>query len=152
MTMDGPASRYGTQQLICGVVAAMPVLYMAVIAVLKSAGVLPADGLGSLEPAVANTISMAMVGAGVLSSSISIVLKKALLAGQARGGTEDSETRFKGTLVAMAVAESGAVMGLVLMLLTGNLLFGGLLCGLSFAICCFHFPSRYWLEHGSVLR
>jgi hypothetical protein len=35
------------------------------------------------------------------------------------------------------------------MLLTGNMLYGSLLCGLSFAITYFHLPSRYWLERGN---
>ena len=118
---------------------------MGVVAALKLGGSLPEGGLAALPAETATPLSLALLAAGIGSSLLSIVLKKALLKSQ----QDDSPGgRFKGVLVSMAVSESGAVMGLVLMLLTGNLLYGSLLCGLSFAVTCFHFPSRYWLEHG----
>jgi hypothetical protein len=64
------------------------------------------------------------------------------------GSATDLSSRFRAAMVAMALSESGAVLGLLLMLLSGQVLYGALLCGLSFAITCFHFPTRSWLAHG----
>ena len=142
----GPEGGSAAQhQIVCGAVAAAPLVYMGVISALKFSGALPENGFGAVPPEAEMPISLALLAGGILSSLASIVLKKALIQSQGDGSASG---RFKGVLVAMAVSESGAVMGLVLMLLTGNLLYGSLLCGLSFAVTCFHFPSRYWLEHG----
>lgn len=138
----GAAARY---QLVCAAIAVAPLAYMAAITALQFSGGLPENGFGDLPEETAFMLSLALLGGGILSSLSSIALKKTILASQEN---DSPEGRFKGVLVSMAVSESGAVMGLVLMLLTGNLLYGSLLCGLSFAVTCFHFPSRYWLEHG----
>jgi hypothetical protein len=137
--------------MICGVITAMPVLYMAVAVVLKQTEVLTATGMGNLDPVSGLPITLAVVVLGTLSSTASILIKVLLLRSfPVQDRTPD--VRFKATLITMAVSESGAVMGLTLILITGSLLYGGLLCGLSFAVTCFHFPSRYWLESGdSVL-
>jgi hypothetical protein len=129
----------------------MPVLYMAVAVVLKQTEVLTATGMGNLDPVSGLPITLAVVVLGTLSSTASILVKVLLLRSfPVQDRTPD--VRFKATLITMAVSESGAVMGLTLILITGSLLYGGLLCGLSFAVTCFHFPSRYWLESGdSVL-
>jgi len=138
-------------RLICGAITAMPVLYMAVAVVLKHTEVVTATGMGNLDPVSGLPITLAVIVLGTLSSTASILVKVLLLRSfpvQDR----TPEVRFKATLITMAVSESGAVMGLTLILITGSLLYGGLLCGLSFAVTCFHFPSRYWLESGdSVL-
>lgn len=138
-------------RLICGVITAMPVLYMALAVVLKQTEVLTDAGMGNLDPVSGLPITLAVIVLGTLSSTASILVKVLLLRSfPAQDRTPD--VRFKATLITMAVSESGAVMGLTLILITGSLLYGGLLCGLSFAVTCFHFPSRYWLESGdSVL-
>jgi hypothetical protein len=132
-------------QVICGAVAAAPLVYMGVAAGLKFGGVMPEEGLAALPPESAMIIPLVLLAAGTLSSVFSIVVRKLLMKSQPTGQPAE---RFRIVLVSMAVSESGAVMGLVLMLLTGNLLYGGLLCGLSFAVTCFHFPSRHWLDYG----
>lgn len=135
-------------RLITGAVASMPLVYMAVANIMKYTGTLPESGIGELEPAMVTPISLALLAAGTTTSVASIVLKKVLLE-KLGVQTQDAAARFKATLICMAISESGAVLGLVLMLLTGNMLYGSLLCGLSFAITCFHLPSRYWLEQGN---
>lgn len=135
-------------RLITGVVAAMPLIYMAVANILKATGTLPEGGIGELDPAMVTPISLALLAAGTMSSLISMVLKKPLLA-KLDVQNQDAAARFKATLICMALSESGAVIGLVLMLITGNMIYGSLLCGLSFAITYFHFPSRFWLEQGN---
>ena len=143
-----PISNY---RLICGVITTMPLVYMLVAYILRFVGALPAGGLGEFEPEAEPIIALALIAAGVSSSVLSLFLKKFILA---RVATESSgaRERFQATLVSLAVAESGAVLGLLMMLLLGNPLYGGLLCGLSFAVACFHFPSRYWLEHGDAVE
>lgn len=147
MTEHQPQSAAAGYQLICGAVAAMPLLYMIVAAGLKLGGIMEDDGLAAVDPEQAGTVSIALLAAGIVASVASIPMKKLLVRSQT-AGMDAPAGRFKATLVSMSISESGAVMGLVLMLLTGNLLYGGLLCGLSFAVTCFHFPSRHWLERG----
>jgi hypothetical protein len=135
-------------RIISGAIAAMPLVYVVVANIMKMTGALPESGIGELDPAMVTPISLALLAVGTTSSLASMVLKKILLE-KLGVQTQDAAARFKATLICMAISESGAVLGLVLMLLTGNMLYGGLLCGLSFAITYFHFPSRFWLEQGS---
>ena len=140
--------RIPSYQLACGVIMIMPLFYMVLAATLKSAGVIPEVGIGDIAPEAVPTVSLALLIGGTVSSTASLGIKKVLL--RASDVLDrDAAARFKVALISMAISESGAVMGLVLILLTGDLLYGGLLCGLSFAITCFHFPSRHWLEQGS---
>ncbi len=139
--------RVAMYQLACGVILAMPLLYMVLVSVLKRGGVLPQGGIGDIDPTSLPSISLVLVIAGTLSSTASMAVKKILLKALAPQG-RDVAARFKVALISMAISESGAAIGLGLMVLTGDLLYGGLLCGLSYAITCFHFPSRAWLEQG----
>ena len=137
-------------QLACGVITAMPLFYMVLAVLLKQVGVIPENGIGDIDPAAPPVLSLALLACGTLSSTASIMIKKLLLKAPF-SQVSDAGGRFKIALISMAISESGAVMGLGLMLLTGDLLYGGLLCGLSFAITCFHFPSRYWLAQGNAV-
>ena len=137
-------------RLICGAITAMPLIYMVLAVAIKRAGVIPETGVGNFDPAATMPISLALVAAGTVASVASIAIKKLVLR-TVDVQAQDAAARFKATLVSMAISESGAVIGLTLMLLTGDLLYGGLLCGLSFAVTCFHFPSRYWLEQGNAI-
>lgn len=139
-----PISNY---RLICAVITSMPLSYMLIAYLLHFIGALPDGGLAEFEAEAEPIIALTLVAAGVSSSVLSLFLKKFILARVAVDGAGPRE-RFQATLVSLAVAESGAVLGLLMMLLLGNPLYGGLLCGLSFAVACFHFPSRYWLEQG----
>lgn len=144
--MSGNAGEMARYQLIAFAIAAAPPVYMLVIIVMKLSGALPENGLGGLSPDVAPLISLALLGIGVVAPLTSFFLKPVLVAQQQQASTPSS--RFHVVLVSMALSESGAVLGLVLMLMTGNLLYGSLLCGLSFAITCFHIPGRHWLASG----
>lgn len=139
--------RTASYQLACGVITAMPLIYMVLALALKKVGIIPEGGIGNLDPEAVPTVSLALVIGGTVTSITSMTVKKFLLQSMNAQG-QDAAARFKVALISMAISESGAVMGLALMLLTGDLLYGALLCGLSFAITCFHFPSRYWLEQG----
>jgi len=143
-------NRTSSYQLACGIITAMPLVYMVLAAGLRNAGVIPEGGIGEIDPTSVPILSLALLIGGTVSSTSSIAVKKILLKSSVLQG-QDAAARFKVALTSMAISESGAVMGLALMLLTGDLLYGGLLCGLSFAITCFHFPCRYWLEQGNTV-
>lgn len=140
-----------TLQLICGAILAMPLVYVVVAATIRFAGVIPEAGVGDLDGPTTLILTAAFLVAGIFMSVLAPVLKAAILRNIGEG-EEAPVTRFRAVLVAMALSESGAVMGFVLILLTGNLLYGALLCGLSFAATCFLFPRRDWLERGDDPR
>lgn len=148
MSARSTQDRTASYQLACGTIMSMPLIYMILAAALKNAGILPPGGIGDIGAETVPVISLALLVGGTVSSTASIAVKKILLKSFGERG-QDAGARFKIALISMALSESGAVIGLALMLLTGDLLYGGLLCGLSFAITCFHFPSRHWLEQGN---
>ena len=148
--MSGYSSEISKYQIIAFAIAAAPPVYMLVMVVMKLSGALPENGFGGIPADVAPVASLALLGIGIVAPLTSFFLKPVLIAQQRQASSPPS--RFHVVLVSMALSEYGAVLGLVLMLLTGNLLYGGLLCGLSFAITCFHLPGRYWLAFGDGPR
>jgi len=146
---QGGAPSPATHQLMCAAILVMPLAYVAMAQVLRAVGVLPQRGFGDFDEGATLIVTGLFLAASVSASLLSPFLKKALLAKAAEAGDAPTPRhRFQAVFVAMALSEAGAVLGLVLMLMTGNMLYGALLCGLSFAITCFHFPGRHWLEHG----
>lgn len=148
--MSGYSSEIARYQLIAFAIAAAPPVYMLVTLVMKLSGALPENGFVEFPADIAPLISLALLGAGVVAPLTSFFLKPVLMAQQRQTSTPPG--RFHVALVSMALSESGAVLGLVLMLMTGNLLYGGLLCGLSFAVTCFHIPGRHWLAFGDATQ
>ncbi len=137
------------KQIICATLLFMPIAYMVVPIAMHFTGVLPERGYGNFDEQLTLIVGGFFLMAGVSSAAFSMILKKKLVGRSERSKISEEQARFQAVLVAMVLSESGAVMGLVLMLLTGNVIFGALLCGISFAITCFHFPSRHWLENGA---
>jgi hypothetical protein len=142
---DGAAAM---QQLLCAAILFMPMAYMGVVVAMQFSGSLPEQGFGGFDDQFALVLTGIFLATGLSAAVFSMFLKKRLIRGDDDTGVIDGKTRFKAVLLAMVLSESGAVMGLVLMLLTGNMVYGALLCGISCAITCFHFPSRHWLENG----
>ena len=135
-----------SRQLVCAGVLVMPIVYMVVAVGLRLAGVVQQEGFGEFDPQLTLILTGAFVAAGITTGAVSLVFKKAML----KNATA-AEQRFTAVLESMAISEFGAVLGLMLILLSGNVLYGSLLCGISFAFTCFHFPGRHWLEHGDDL-
>ena len=135
-----------SQLMVCAVVLAMPLFYAAILVALRVGGILPVTGFGEIEGLEAQTLAYIFLAAGVGTSLASIFFKKLMI--QTVSGPVDANRRFQTVLVAMAIAESGALLGFVFVLLTGQVIYGALLGALSFAVSCFHFPSRRWLLEG----
>ena len=135
-----------SKRMVCAAVLVMPIVYAVVLVAMSVGGILPDAGFGGIDGIDTQTLGYVFLAAGIGTSLTSILLKKIML--QNLAGPVDVNRRFQTTLVAMAVAESGALFGFVFVLITGEVLYAALLGGLSFAVSCFHFPSRRWLMAG----
>lgn len=134
-------------QLICAAVLAMPLVYMGAAIAMRIFGVIPETGVADLRGTEAALMMQgAFLVVGIVTVMTSPMIKKAIL--RSASAPVTPQLRFRAVLVAMALTESAAVLGFVLILLTGNVLIGAVLCGFSFASTCFHFPRRLWLEQG----
>lgn len=56
------------------------------------------------------------------------------------------QAKMQAVTISMALAEVGAVFGVVLFLVSGNLLFSGVLMAIGLAGKILLFPSRRWLQ------
>lgn len=148
---SGEASA-ASQQLVLAGILVMPLAYVVAAYILHGIEVLPSSGFVELGPQATLLLTGVFLLSCILSAIISPLLKKKILQDAAAANLQDQQTRFKASMLAMASSEAGAALGLVLILLTGNLLYGTLLCGLSFAVTCFHFPRRRWLEEGDSVH
>ncbi len=144
---EQPQQNVATLQVICGAILVMPLVYMGGAIAMRFAGAVPETGFADLDDQTSLILTAAFLVAGISTAVFSSKIKQMIL--NAPGiGSVTPETRFKAVMVAMALSESGAVMGFLVILLAGNVVYGAVLCGLSFAMTCFHFPSRSWLERG----
>lgn len=74
----------------------------------------------------------------------SFVLKR-IIAAQAAPGPEGLQMRFQATLIAVALAEAPAVIGVILSFFTFDFTIPGILFGAAVGFGYFHFPTQRWL-------
>ena len=131
------------QMVAVGVLAA-PVIWLGVgvcMARLRPGGL---DGPAGTPDDVERIVGPILLALGIVSAAASLPLRKVL---ESRLLQDDSvQNRLRVVLIAMALAESAAIMGLVHALMTGQLGVLLVLCGCSLAIGILHFPTRPWIE------
>lgn len=97
-----------------------------------------------LPASTVSLIGIAAVFVGGLLALASFLIRRLLEARLPRDGGL-LQDRLRIIIVALAVAESPAILGLVFALLSGTLAIPFVLWGCSFAACILHFPTRAWL-------
>lgn len=132
-------------QIIAGAVAASTVIYMIVVMLMRVTGSMPEQGFGGVEPALATITGVAFLTAGVLGVCAAFLIRKICMA-QLSSGKDTLAVRFRIVLVTMAICESAAILGLVHVLLCGNLTFAWILWGIALGGSILLFPTRVWLE------
>jgi hypothetical protein len=133
---------YRSTAVVCGALMASVVLYSVVVEVLRTR--LPPGGVGAgLEVQFLRLLFFLV--ASVQGLAIPFVRRTVEAGPQARGGIV---ARLRtGALVAAALGEAPAVLGLVLFVLTGRRADFYLLAGWSLLLQLFHFPRRErWAE------
>ena len=104
--------------------------------------VIPAGGYMDASEDIGVALNGMMIVAGVLSAGASFPLKRALASRIDPG----RPSRFQVALISMAMAETGGVLALVSILVTGELGTAAILLGVAVAAGIYHFPTRAWLE------
>lgn len=146
MGQQGPQEQTpATVQIIAAAIMASNVIYMLVLGLLRVTGSMPANGFVGIEgqDAVNLTTALGIAAFAVVAGSIPMRkrLEQIVLD---RADTRQSKTRI--IIVTMAVCDVAGIMGLWCGLLTGKLLWAGLLAGIGLIGCAHHFPTRAWLE------
>ena len=85
---------------------------------------------------------------GVLTALGSLSLRKSLET-RLLGRSATLADKMRVILIAMSVAETAGIMGLVCALLTHQLTVPFILWGCSLGVSILHFPTRAWLEKGN---
>ena len=131
-------------RLVAAAVAACPLIYAVVVVALDFTGSMPKGGFVGLEPSLAQLLGFLFLVMAVVFAVGSFPFRTFLVAHEpASGGIP---ARIRSMLVAMALCEAGAVLGLVHALLAGLTLHAWLLWAVSIAGCILLFPTRAWLE------
>lgn len=116
---------------------------------LVGAGTLPPLGLLAMTDQVYALLSLGALGLGLAAILASFLMRRHLV-GKLKDGAGDAQALSRVVVACMALAETGAAVGLVLALLTSRLLVPGLLWGMALGAGVLHFPTRAWLiEHYS---
>lgn len=130
-------------------IVAAAMLCSPLIFALVGTGLALGGGLGiELEFPAAGLVALGVVGAGALA--LSFVFRRQALVRM----PEDAplQQRMGIVIVGMALSETPAIMGLIVALLTGDLVTAGIFWGLGFAGMVHHFPGRGWLEAAGAPR
>jgi hypothetical protein len=116
----------------------MGVLLEAAIGVFLSLNIPP-----SVEPGLANILGALFLVAGFIAVAISFVVRGALRNSPA---ANKIAVKMRATIVAMAIAEVPAILGLVHALISGKLAFAAVLWVIAIVASVLHFPRNDWLE------
>ncbi|MCH7958554.1 MAG: hypothetical protein IID08_00390 [Candidatus Hydrogenedentes bacterium] len=132
-------------RIVCGIILGFTVVYAVVGFALVLFDVMPSGGYMDVSENIGVALNGMMIVAGILSAGASFPLKR-VLASRIDPERPGGPSRFQVALISMAMAETGGVLGLVAVLLTGELGAAGILWGVAVGAGVFHFPTRAWLE------
>jgi len=140
---DDPEVRARQAQMVCAAVVMSPVTLTLVAWYLATSGTVPALS-GSDAQIQAYMLNLVLPLAGMGAAAMAFVIKRILLA-NVPAGREHVQKRFQAALVALALSEAPACMGLALVVLTHDFAIPGILFGASVGLCLYHFPTMRWL-------
>ena len=135
-------------QIVVAAVAASNVVYLVLGVLLKLYVFEEGQGFTEMPEGALSILGPVLLVVGAASSFGSIPFCR-LLEPRFLAAGDGIQARLRLLLVSMAVAESGAIMGLVYVMLSGRLNIPLVLWGCALAASIHHFPSRAWLEAGS---
>jgi F0F1-type ATP synthase membrane subunit c/vacuolar-type H+-ATPase subunit K len=110
--------------------------YLVTVGGMENGALAPGSTTGLLK-----TILL-FLGIGMIPVSYAF---RRILAGNA-SQSRDMARAFSISFISMGIAESAAVFGFIIAILTGDLMIAGILWGIGFAGMLFHWPTRRWLE------
>lgn len=134
-----------TVQVVSVAVILSPVIQFAVLAVLRLGEIMPEEGFAPVGLSDGLMGGAAVVWA-LMAAGVSFAVRPRLESVLMRQAGPGLGARMRTILFAMAICESGAVLGFVVGLIGGGLLWPGMAMGISVLGCARHFPSRQWLE------
>jgi len=108
--------------------------------ILTAEPIIPADRVSGL--------GLTLILIGVFAAAASFLVRR-VIAPVILAQDQSIISRFRVTIISMAVAESAGVIGLVYAILSQKLDVPFILWGISLAASIGHFPTRTWLEGGS---
>jgi len=130
-------------QIVCGAVVLSPVTLTLIAWYLVTTETVP--GLsGSDAEVMGYLLNFVLPLAGMGAAAMAFVIKRILLA-KVPAGREYVQKRLQAALVALALSEAPACMGLALVVLTHDFAIPGILFGASVGLCLYHFPTMRWL-------
>jgi hypothetical protein len=141
MPASPPITSLKSIQIVATAIMASTIMYTVIGATLVLLRVIPAGGLTPMPEENRRLAGAALCAAGLLAGAASIMVRKRL---DTRGpsGSEGQIARFRNAIIAMAIAESPSVLGVVAALLTGDLAVPFVLWGAAIGGCVLHFPTR----------
>jgi len=142
--MPTPEQFVRNAQIVCGALPLSPAILAGAAWYMKSTGMAEGpEGLaGNAQVYLYNSLFAFM---GIGGAVASFLVKRIMLTAVPRVGAEYAQRRFTVALIACALAELPAVMGLVLVVLTGEFLIPAILFGASVGFVFAHFPTRRFL-------
>ncbi len=129
-------------QAIAAAIAAAPVVYFIVCLLLDQFVLEEPGGFAGMT----GVPSGVLLGFGLITAcGMALVAPKMRDAVIAQSG-KSLEVKIRAVILSMALAETGAVFGVVYFLLTGNFLLSLIPMAIAFVGTLFLFPSRRWLQ------
>lgn len=133
-------------QITAAAVLASPVVYAVIGQLLIAAEAMPEEGYAALpDPAAQGLAFAAIVFSGLLAFA-GKPLRDLLEAKLQEQTGEPIRKKMTAMLIAMAAADGGAVLGLIVLLVTGQAVLAYVAMGFSFAGMARIFPTKAWLE------
>ena len=132
-------------QLVAFALTVSPAIHLGVLILLRSTGALPTDGFLPMKDAM-GTFFLVVLGVGALYSAwYTLRLRKGLeIVFLAKSNTFTNRMRV--IIITLVACEMPSITGLLIGLLSGDLIIASVAIAVSVAACIYHFPTRAWIE------
>ena len=133
-------------QIVAAVIGFATPIYAAIGVALVKLGISDPEPL--IPPDRLSGLGLILIVAGISGAAASFLVRR-LVAPHILAQDQSIAGRFRVTIIAMAVAETPGIIGLVYAFLSNSLDVPFVLWGVSLAASIAHFPTRAWLEASS---
>lgn len=133
-------------QAVAAVIAFATPIYAAVGVELVKFGI--SDPEPVIPPDRLSGLGLFLIVAGISGAAASFLVRR-LVAPRILAQDQSIAGRFRVTIIAMSVAETPGIIGLIYAFLSNSLGVPFVLWGVSLAASIAHFPTRAWLEGGT---
>lgn len=147
--MTLPAEAPLPTRLVAIAMTATNVMYAGVLLVMRYSGILHEHGMSQIEEPLRSTLISVFIACGVLAAGASAA-SRSFIRSLILAADPSQSGRYRAVVIPMAIADLPGILGFLLGVMTGDVVWAIVLIGVSFVTCLYHYPSREWIAGAPI--